>query len=71
MGIECDVSRETELTAAFRQIRQKWGGVDVCVNNAGFAVNESLQGVRKIRANIIFPPQNAKSPRCAKSWTST
>src|SRR6187402_1410694 len=33
--IQCNVAVETEVAAAFDQVKQKFGGVDYLVNNAG------------------------------------
>ena len=33
--IQCDVSKEDDVVAMFSQIKQKYGGLDVCINNAG------------------------------------
>ena len=33
----CDVRREEEVKAVFQYARTQFGGVDVCVNNAGLA----------------------------------
>ncbi|XP_072041948.1 dehydrogenase/reductase SDR family member 11-like [Amphiura filiformis] len=34
-AIKCDVSQETEVLSMFKEIKEKYGGVDVCVNCAG------------------------------------
>ncbi|XP_071952769.1 dehydrogenase/reductase SDR family member 11-like isoform X2 [Antedon mediterranea] len=39
--IKCDVSKEDEITDMFSEIKEKFGGVDVCVNNAGILVESS------------------------------
>uniref|UniRef100_A0A182QJQ7 Dehydrogenase n=1 Tax=Anopheles farauti TaxID=69004 RepID=A0A182QJQ7_9DIPT len=36
-SIRCDVTKEDDILAAFRQIEEKCGGVDVLINNAGIA----------------------------------
>uniref|UniRef100_A0A9I3GIM9 Dehydrogenase n=1 Tax=Anopheles farauti TaxID=69004 RepID=A0A9I3GIM9_9DIPT len=36
-SIRCDVTKEEDILAAFRQIEEKFGGVDVLINNAGIA----------------------------------
>ena len=33
--IQCDVSKEDDVVDMFSQIKQKYGGLDVCINNAG------------------------------------
>ncbi|KAL3876978.1 hypothetical protein ACJMK2_034748 [Sinanodonta woodiana] len=35
VAIQCDLSKEDEILAMFEKIRTEFGGVDVCVNNAG------------------------------------
>ncbi|XP_072041947.1 dehydrogenase/reductase SDR family member 11-like [Amphiura filiformis] len=34
-AIKCDVTQEEEILSMFKEIKEKYGGVDVCVNNAG------------------------------------
>ena len=41
---KCDVSNEAEIDETFKWIEANHGGVDVCVNNAGFATKEPLLG---------------------------
>uniref|UniRef100_A0A9I3GIQ9 Dehydrogenase n=1 Tax=Anopheles farauti TaxID=69004 RepID=A0A9I3GIQ9_9DIPT len=36
-AIRCDITREEDIISAFEQVEQKFGGVDVLVNNAGIA----------------------------------
>uniref|UniRef100_A0A4Y0BPS9 Dehydrogenase n=1 Tax=Anopheles funestus TaxID=62324 RepID=A0A4Y0BPS9_ANOFN len=36
-AIRCDVTKEEDILAAFREVEQKFGGVDVLINNAGVA----------------------------------
>ncbi|XP_071944510.1 dehydrogenase/reductase SDR family member 11-like [Antedon mediterranea] len=38
----CDVSKESDILAMFKEIQEKFGGVDVCVNNAGLALDSPL-----------------------------
>ena len=35
LPLECDLRQEEQILAMFTQIRQVYGGVDVCVNCAG------------------------------------
>jgi len=35
IAIKCDVSRGSDVCAAFAEVKQRFGGVDVLVNNAG------------------------------------
>jgi len=34
-AIQCDISKDEDIRAMFSTIKQKFGGVDVCINNAG------------------------------------
>lgn len=41
VAIKCDVRKE-EVIALFDEIKAKFGGVDVCINNAGLAHDAPL-----------------------------
>lgn len=41
---KCDLTREDEIETMFTWIQTKHGGVDVCINNAGIAIEENLLG---------------------------
>jgi len=41
---KCDVSKENEVEEMFKWITENLGGVDICVNNAGFGYTDSLMG---------------------------
>jgi len=41
-AIHCDLTQSDQIEAMFATIQQKFGGVDVCVNNAGFSYEGSL-----------------------------
>lgn len=42
LAIKCDLSKEEEILAMFDTIKKEYGGVDVCINNAGLAHDEPL-----------------------------
>ncbi|XP_064614297.1 dehydrogenase/reductase SDR family member 11-like [Liolophura sinensis] len=42
LPIQCDLRKEDEILAMFEKIKVTWGGVDVCVNNAGMNRNAPL-----------------------------
>lgn len=41
---QCDLSKEDEILSLFEWIKSNVGGVDVCINNAGFGDYGSLLG---------------------------
>ncbi|XP_069166574.1 dehydrogenase/reductase SDR family member 11 [Procambarus clarkii] len=40
--VKCDISKDDDVLSLFATIKQKFGGVDVCINNAGMSHNHSL-----------------------------
>ncbi|CAH1801759.1 unnamed protein product [Owenia fusiformis] len=40
--IQCDLRQEDEISAMFKEIKEKYGGVDVLVNSAGLALNANI-----------------------------
>ena len=42
MTLKCDLTNEDDIKAVFQKIKEKWGGVDVCVNNAGVTLNSGV-----------------------------
>lgn len=40
--IKCDLTKDDEVLSMFAQIKRDLGGVDVCVNNAGFCIPNDL-----------------------------
>jgi NAD(P)-dependent dehydrogenase (short-subunit alcohol dehydrogenase family) len=41
-ALKCDVSKESDIQAAFKWVKAKLGGVDILVNNAAAAYNIPL-----------------------------
>jgi len=41
-GIKCDLANEDDILAVFAKIRDDFGRIDICINNAGFSSNTSL-----------------------------
>ncbi|XP_067950038.1 dehydrogenase/reductase SDR family member 11-like [Watersipora subatra] len=57
--IACDVSDEEDVVSMFSKINKKYGGVDVCINNAGLSYQspilsgESADWQRMFNVNVI------------------
>jgi NAD(P)-dependent dehydrogenase (short-subunit alcohol dehydrogenase family) len=43
-AVRCDASKESDVQAAFKWVKDNLGGVDILVNNAAVAYNTSLIG---------------------------
>ncbi|KAB7508038.1 Dehydrogenase/reductase SDR family member 11 [Armadillidium nasatum] len=41
-AVKCDVTKEEDIYNLFREIKGKFGGVDICVNNAGISYDKTL-----------------------------
>jgi len=41
-AVKCDLTKESDILAVFDYIRQKFGRIDICINNAGFSTNSPL-----------------------------
>ena len=41
-AISCDITNDEEINAMFEKINEKAGGLDLYMNNAGMAKNDSL-----------------------------
>lgn len=42
--LPCDVTDEAQIEAAFRQIGEAWGGIDILIHSVAFANREDLEG---------------------------
>ena len=54
MAVKCDVTNEEDILAVFEVAKAQFGGVDVCVNNAGLAHNAPLlSGATSVWRNML------------------
>ena len=42
--LQCDVTKEDEVDEVFRQVQEKWGGLDVLIHSVAYANREDLEG---------------------------
>jgi enoyl-[acyl-carrier protein] reductase I len=42
--MQCDVTNDAEVDEVFRQVEEKWGGLDVLVHSVAYANKEDLEG---------------------------
>ena len=42
--LPCDVTNEAEVAEVFRQVKDKWGGIDVLIHSVAYANREDLEG---------------------------
>lgn len=42
--LQCDVTNDAEVDEVFRQVAEKWGGLDVLIHSVAFANREDLDG---------------------------
>lgn len=45
-ALKADVSKEEEIVAAFKWVKNNLGGVDVLINNAGIPGKSTVHGTR-------------------------
>jgi len=50
----CDITSQSSVDSAVATIRDKWGGVDVVINNAGVATGGSLTGESQEQWQWVF-----------------
>ena len=43
-AIKCDLTKDADVLALFATIKEQFGGVDVCINNAGLSHGKNLLG---------------------------
>lgn len=53
-GIKCDLSNEDEIKSAFKTITEKFGKVDILINNAGYGISGATELIPSSEARKIF-----------------
>ena len=64
--IKCDVSVESEVIEAFKLIKEKWGRVDILINNAGYGVSGATEHLKDEEVSRLFEVNFMGVFRCAK-----
>jgi enoyl-[acyl-carrier protein] reductase I len=44
MVLQCDVRNDDEVAAVFRDVKERWGGLDILVHSVAFANKDELKG---------------------------
>ena len=52
--IKCDITKEDKVKDCYKIISQNFGGVDILVSNAGFAIQEALETLSKKQLDSSF-----------------
>lgn len=42
--VPCDATKDEEIDAAFQQVQETWGGLDILIHAVGYAKKENLEG---------------------------
>lgn len=67
LSIQCDVSSSAEVTAMFAQICERFGTLDVLVNNAALTPNQPIDTQRR---NDLYRYMSTPEPRRSLEFTS-
>ena len=51
---KCDVTIESEINKVLKKVSEKYGGIDIIISNAGFAIQRSLKDVDKLVLDKSF-----------------
>jgi NAD(P)-dependent dehydrogenase (short-subunit alcohol dehydrogenase family) len=51
---QCDVTIESEINKVLKKISEKYGGIDIIISNAGFAIQRSLKDIDKLVLDKSF-----------------
>lgn len=65
-NIRCDVSVAADVDAAFREIKQRYGRVDILINNAGYGVSGAVELLSDEEVERIFEVNFHGVFRCIK-----
>lgn len=68
LAVQCDVSSSQAVTAMFEQLQQRFGRLDVLVNNAAITPNSKLDTERR---NQLYRYMSTPEPRRSLGFTSS
>lgn len=54
ISVACDVSQRNQVDALVRSTMEKYGRIDILINNAGFGLNDSLANLDMAQARQLF-----------------
>jgi len=54
VGIQADVSNETDVLRTYREVKEKLGDLDILINNAGFGVFKDLVDMDRASFDAVF-----------------
>src|SRR5436305_7778908 len=54
ISVACDVSRRDQVDSLVRAAMEKFGRIDILINNAGFGLNDSLANLDIAQARQLF-----------------
>lgn len=66
VNIKCDVSVETDVIAAFGLIKERFGRIDILINNAGYGVSGAVELLSDEEVRRVFEVNFMGVYRCVK-----
>ncbi|MFH5801282.1 SDR family NAD(P)-dependent oxidoreductase [Haladaptatus sp. CMAA 1911] len=67
LGVECDITDEGAVTAMVEATVERFGGVDVLVNNAGIVVHEAIESMTLTEWNDVIETNLTGTFLCSRA----